>query len=97
MVAILSEKVAKCQKDFGDAGAWLQTIRKYAEFETLTTGILLELIDSIEVYETEGLSRHKVCHIRVNYRFVGHIGDAVLNAEQTAEGAEGADDYDEAV
>ena len=94
MVTILSEKVAKCQKDFGDAGAWLQTIRKYAEFETLTTGILLELIDSIEVYETEGLSRHKVCHIRVNYRFVGHIGDAVLNTEQTAEGA---DDYDEAV
>ena len=54
-IAILSEKVARCQKDFGDAGAWLQTISKYTEMETLTAAILLELIDRIEIHEADSM------------------------------------------
>jgi len=93
---ILSDKVLKCRKEFGNADTWLQTIRKYTEMETLTSSILLELIESIEVFEAEGRGRNKVCHIRVNYRFIGHIGDAVLSANSGFI-AKGAEAYVEAV
>jgi len=97
LVSVLSDKVAKCQKDFGNADAWLQSISKYMEMETLTTGILLELIDSIEVFEAEGCGRKKVCQIRINYRFIGHIGDALLDTNGSENKTEGVDAYVKAV
>ena len=88
-IAILSGKVEKCQKDFGDADAWLQTVSKYAEMETLTAAVLLELIDRIEIFEAEGSGRSKELDIRVCYRFIGHIGDAVLNMKAVGSDADG--------
>ena len=89
-IAVLRDKIAECQKDWNDTDVWLRAIRKYEDMEMLTADILLELIDRIEVFESEGQGRKKVCKIRVNYRFVGHIGDAVLKMKE----AEEADSYE---
>ena len=82
MVAVLTEKIAKCQKDFGDVNAWLRSISKYTEMESLTASILLDLVERIEIFETASGVRvgkdksgvNKVCHISVKYRFIGNIG-----------------------
>ena len=66
----------------------MQTISKYTDMETLTAAILLELIDRIEIHEAEGSGKNKVLHIRVSYRFIGHIGDAVLSIGDTVSDGE---------
>jgi hypothetical protein len=88
--AVLKSKVSKCQKDRHDTDAWLRTIRKYTELETLTADVLLELIDTIEIFESEKIGKQKICKIRIHYRFVGDISGAFtgLSDETTAKEAE---------
>jgi hypothetical protein len=72
-IKVLRGKVEACEKDNGDVGAWIKLIRKYAGLETLTQKILLELIDSIEVFEPIKIDGQRVCKINIAYRFVGNI------------------------
>ena len=48
-------------------------IRKFMEMETLTAPLLWELIDHIDVYETEGTGRNRTQRITICYRFVGYL------------------------
>ena len=43
------------------------------EMETLTPTLLRELIDHIDVYETQGTGKHRTQRITIFYRFVGYI------------------------
>lgn len=76
-VKILRDKVEKSERDWCDVDSWLKVIRKYAELETLSQDILLELIDSIEVYEAERVGNQRVCRIRVVYRLVGDVNGSL--------------------
>ena len=49
------------------------SIRKFMEMETLTAPLLWELIDHIDVYETEGTGRNRTQRITICYRFVGYL------------------------
>ncbi len=40
---------------------------------TLTAPLLQELIDHIDVHETEGTGKNRTQHIVIYYRFVGYI------------------------
>ncbi|MCL2852263.1 MAG: recombinase family protein [Defluviitaleaceae bacterium] len=77
---ILSHKVETFENDNVDAHAWGGLLRKYAEPEMLTQKILLELIDSIEVFEAEKVDKRRVCKVNVTYRFTGPI--TLASAEQ---------------
>ncbi len=48
-------------------------IRKLLEMRTLTPGILRELIERIDVYETEGVGKNRTQRIVIYYRFVGYL------------------------
>ena len=48
-------------------------IRKFMEMETLTAPLLWELIDHIDVYETEGAGKNRTQRICICYRFVGYL------------------------
>lgn len=48
-------------------------IRKFMEMETLTAPLLWELIDHIDVYETEGTGKNRTQRITICYRFVGYL------------------------
>ncbi len=48
-------------------------IRKFMEMETLTAPLLWELIDHIDVYETEGYGKHRTQRVTICYRFVGYL------------------------
>ena len=52
---------------------FLAAVRKFMEMETLTSPLLRELIDHIDVYETQGTGKHRTQRITIFYRFVGYI------------------------
>jgi DNA invertase Pin-like site-specific DNA recombinase len=80
-LADLRSKVEQCERDVCDVGAWVSAIRKYSALEELTQAILLELIDCIEVFEPESIGKQRICNIRVHYRFVDCVSDALGEEE----------------
>lgn len=46
---------------------------KFMEMKRLTAPLLRELIDRIEVYETEGTGKSRTQRIVIYYRFIGYI------------------------
>lgn len=53
--------------------AFISAIRKFMQMDTLTAPLLQELIDHIDVYETEGVGKNRTQRIVIYYRFVGYI------------------------
>ena len=51
----------------------ISAVRKFMEMKELTPALLNELIERIEVYETEGTGKNRTQRIMIYYRFVGYI------------------------
>ena len=76
----LKTKISDLRQKLNDLDAmqqnkdtFLSAVRKFMEMETLTAPLLRELIDRIEVHETEGTGRNRTQRIAIHYRFVGYI------------------------
>lgn len=52
---------------------FLNAIRKFMEMKSITAPLIRELIDHIEVHETQGEGKYKTQRIVIFYRFVGYI------------------------
>ena len=52
---------------------FLSAIGKFMEMKTITATLIRELIDHIEVHETQGEGKYKTQRIVIFYRFVGYI------------------------
>ena len=52
---------------------FVSAVRKFMEMEILTAPLLHELIDHIDIYETEGTGKNRTQRIVIHYRFVGYI------------------------
>lgn len=52
---------------------FISAVRKFMEIKELTPALLHELIERIEVYETEGTGKNRTQRIIIYYRFVGYI------------------------
>ena len=86
----LKERIAACKEKL-DAlegerhrkDAFLAAIRRFMEMGTLTAPLLHELIDRIDVYETEGTGKNRTQRVVIYYRFVGYIElpDAAFRSE----------------
>ena len=77
----LRRKIADSEREWGDASKWTSMIKKYTALETLDVGILLELIDRIEVGETKDANGQKVLDIKVYYRFLENLDLGKLELE----------------
>ena len=76
----LKSKIAGLRRQLTEMGArelsrdrFLAAVRKFMQMETLTAPLLRELIDRIDVYETEGTGRNRTQRVVIHYRFVGYI------------------------
>lgn len=67
----LREKIANLNTIQHSKEMFLGSIRKFLEMETLTAPLIHELIDHIDVYETEGTGKNKTQRVVIHYRFVG--------------------------
>lgn len=52
---------------------FISAIRKFMEMKRLTAPLLRELIDRIDVHETEGVGKNRTQRITIHYRFVGYV------------------------
>lgn len=76
----LKEKIANLQIQLRDLDSnkkgrerFVSIVRRLLEMKTLTPTILRELIDHIDVYETEGTGKDRTQRIVIYYRFVGYL------------------------
>ncbi len=76
----LKTKIAKLHVELEALGekknervVFVESIRRFIRMETITAPLLHELIDRIEIYETEGTGKNKTQRIVIYYRFVGNI------------------------
>ena len=51
----------------------MKAIRQFMRMERLTAPLLRELIDHIDVFETEGTGKNRTQRIVIYYRFVGYV------------------------
>ena len=52
---------------------FVRAIRRFMEMKVLTKNLLTELIDKIEVHETEGVGKNRTQRVVIYYRFVGYL------------------------
>lgn len=60
-----------------DAGRWTEIIRQYTEITKLDESMLFALVDRIEVGEAQKVKGVRVRDVKVYYRHVGNVDDAV--------------------
>lgn len=70
---------------------FIGAVRKFMEMKKLTAPLLRELIDHIDVYETEGTGKNRTQRIVIYYRFVGYIEipDSAFSNNYTADTRQG--------
>ena len=56
-----------------DIDDFLETVRRYTDATTITKRMVAELIDHIDVFETEGIGKNRTRRIVIYYRFVGYV------------------------
>lgn len=73
----LERKVRSHLENRQDADHWTEVIRRYTEITELDETILFELVERIEVGDTKKVNGLRVCDIKVYYRYVGNVDDAL--------------------
>ena len=80
-ISNLREKLNSLSSMQQDKDTFITAVRKFMQMETLTTILLRELIDHIDVYETQGNGKNKTQRIVIYYQFVGYIEVPVSDDE----------------
>lgn len=78
----LERKVKSHRENRQDADRWTHIIRRYTEITELDETILFELVDRIEVGDTQIINGQRVCDIKVCYRYVGNVDEALAEERQ---------------
>ena len=86
----LKAKIASAQEDLKQQESmqigrdnFVGAIRKFMEMQTLTPVLLRELIDRIDVYETEGVGKNRTQRIVIHYRFIDTFALPEERAKET--------------
>ncbi len=66
----LKAKIRAQEKKTQSTNQFLETIRKYESVTELNRSMLVELIDSIYVYQAEETGRERKQKVEINYRFL---------------------------
>ena len=72
-IAEYKERLRRLVENNRNKESFISAVRKFMEMKELTPALLHELIDRIEVYETEGTGKNRTQRILIHYRFVGYI------------------------
>ena len=72
-IIALRKKLSESGKQQRERDSFILTIRKFMQMDCLTAPLLRELIDHIDVFETEGTGKNRTQRILISYRFVGCV------------------------
>ena len=80
----LERKVKAGIENRQDAGRWTEIIRQYTEITKLDESILFALVDRIEVGEAQKVRGVRVRDVKVYYRYVGNVDEAIADERREA-------------
>ncbi len=80
----LERKVRTQMENRHDANHWAEVIRRYTEITELDETILFELVDRIEVGDAVKQDGIRICDVKVFYRYVGNVDDALTSESEAA-------------
>lgn len=76
----LKSKITAFRKKLSESGkqqqqreSFILAVRRFMQMDYLTAPLLRELIDHIDVFETEGIGKNRTQRIVIYYRFVGYV------------------------
>ena len=72
-IKTLRQKLSECGQCERDRDTFTSAIRRFMRMDRLTAPLLRELIDHIDVFETEGTGKNRTQRIVIYYRFVGYV------------------------
>lgn len=66
-------KIEELKNSNSEYGKFISAIRRFMQMDNLTSPLLRELIDHIDIFETEGTGKSRTQRIVIYYRFIGYI------------------------
>lgn len=72
-IKALQQKLTESGQQQAERDHFILAVRRFMQMDHLTAPLLRELIDHIDVYETEGTGKSRTQRIVIYYRFVGYI------------------------
>lgn len=72
-IADIRHKIEELKNTNSEYGKFISAIRRFMQMDNLTSPLLRELIDHIDVFETEGTGKKRTQRIVIYYRFIGYI------------------------
>ena len=72
-ISMLRQKLAESRQYEKERSNFISAVRLFMQMNKLTAPLLRELIDHIDIYETEGTGKSRTQRIIIYYRFVGYV------------------------
>ena len=72
-IADTRHKIEELKNTNSEYGKFISAIRRFMQMDNLTSLLLRELIDHIDIFETEGTGKSRTQRIVIYYRFIGYI------------------------
>lgn len=72
-ISELRSKLMQSDEQQKECENFTTAVRKFMQMEHLTAPLLRELIDHIDVFETQGVGKNRTQRIVIYYRFIGYI------------------------
>ena len=72
-IADTRHKIEELKNNNSEYGKFISAIRRFMQMDNLTSPLLRELVDHIDIFETEGTGKSRTQRIVIYYRFIGYI------------------------
>lgn len=72
-IADTRHKIEELKNNNSEYEKFISAIRRFMQMDNLTSPLLRELIDHIDIFETEGTGKSRMQRIVIYYRFIGYI------------------------
>lgn len=72
-IADTRHQIKELKNTNSEYGKFISAIRRFMQMDNLTSPLLRELIDHIDIFETEGAGKSRKQRIVIYYRFIGYI------------------------
>ena len=72
-IADTRHQIEELKNTNSEYGKFISAIRRFMQIDNLTSPLLRELIDHIDIFETEGTGKSRTQRIVIYYRFIGYI------------------------
>lgn len=72
-IADTRHKIEELRNNNSEYGKFISAIRRFMQMDNLTSPLLRELIDHIDIFETEGTGKSRTQRTVIYYRFIGYI------------------------